>query len=328
MDIIQLIVLFILFIIVMDIFFPENAFTQLVPLKHNSHDNLDIEYIPIENYYIDNYSNLSSLTRSKIFIHIPSEMNQRKWLDFGSRNTTSLNLPLSELCIQSIIKNCSTKYDIIIYNNSTVNKLFADESETDLCNIKKPELLSGIDLKQWEHYCKAKLLSKYGGVVMEPNFFFMKCPSRHILFPNQFTICNIPNEGKNVSQRSNVPNSFYIMSSPKNDSNLEIYIKYLHELCVKHYSEDHKHFDKTYEKLHLLPSYDPALLGIKDNNDEYIHASNILDSHNDLLLNKNCFCLFINIDYFKKYRKHGWVLRMDPQQLRSSNTFLSRVMKA
>ena len=44
-------------------------------------------------------------------------MNQRKWLDFGSRNTTSLNLPLSELCIQSLLKivlqNMILSYTII-----------------------------------------------------------------------------------------------------------------------------------------------------------------------------------------------------------------------
>ena len=52
-----------------------------------------------------------------------------------------------------------------------------NETDDELCNIKNVGLLCGQDLKQWEEYCKFKIIHKYGGVVMKPHFLFSECPN-------------------------------------------------------------------------------------------------------------------------------------------------------
>lgn len=280
----------------------------------------------ISNYYLDNYLHMDRLRKDKIFIHIPFEMNSRSYLDFSSRNSTELNIPLCEMCIKSVIKHCSSNYDIVIYTNYNAKHIIADEDKDDLCNISNPERLSGVDLRQWESYCKARILKKYGGIVMEPTFFFMKCPNKNILKPSVFTISTFANEGRSVSENLTIPSTSNLIGSPKNDNNLNLYCEYLKNQCVNHYSEDHKHFDKSYEHLSLLPSYCPKMIGVMDSQNNVIYTNYLLQ---DKLINLHydTFCLFIDIDYLKKYRKYGYILTMSEKQILESNTFLSKIMK-
>jgi hypothetical protein len=280
----------------------------------------------ISNYYLDNYLHMDKLQKDKIFIHIPFEYNSRKAFDFSTRNSTELNLPLCEMCIKSVIKHCSSQYDIVIYTNYNCKYIINEEDNGDLCNIKNPERLSGVDLYQWENYCKARILKKYGGIVMEPMFLFFKQPPRHVLKPSRFTISTFANEGRSVSEHKIIPSTSNLIGSPKNDDNLNLYCEYLKNKCIHHYSEDHKYFDKSYEQLSLLPSFCPKMIGVMDSQDNIIYAAHLLQDNN-INLHYDAFCVFIDIDYLKKYRKYGYTLTMNEKQILESNSFLAKLIK-
>lgn len=289
------------------------------PINHDIY----LEDDNIMNYYFNNYTNIDNLSNNKIFIHLPYERNERKWINFGSRSSKELNNDLIVLSVRSIIKTCGHKYNIILYDNHSVKQLINDDNNSDLCNINNPEMLSGVDLKQWESYCKAKILYKYGGIVMSPYFIFKKCPSEYNLFPNKFTIANLSNEGMNVSNKKNIPTSCYIISAPKNNKDVMIYTKYLEMLCTNHYTVDHKKFDKSFEQLYLLNSYNPKLLGNMDSNDKQIYVSDLIDNKKiDLMFDH--FCVFINMDVLKKSTKLNWILRLDEEEIKQSNTFIGK----
>lgn len=289
-------------------------------LNNNNYDKID-KNILITQYDFENYKNIEKSTRKKIFIHIPYERNERKWNDFQSRSSNQLNIELCVLCIKSVIHQCSDKYDIILYDNYNVGTLINEADTEDLCNIKNPSTLSGVDLTQWENYCKAKILYKYGGIVMEPYFFFYTCPSENILFPSNFHVLHHTNEGLNVSSKSLIPTTNNWLSSPSKSKDMKIYLQYLTYLCVHHYSVDHKNFDKTFEKLYALGSYNPKYMGIVDIDETPIETNDLL-SKKEIQFDNDAFCVFINIPYFKKYTQHAYILKMNETQIKSSNTFL------
>ena len=299
--------------------------TNIKILNKSNKNNIDEDSI-LEQHYYQNFLNLETSSKKKIFIHIPYEKNERNWNDFYARSSKKLNLELCNLCIKSIIYHCSEKYDVILYNNSNVKDLIKEENEKDLCNIQNTQILSGVDLIQWENYCKAKILYKFGGIVMNPYFFFYKCPNDSILFPNTFHILQHTNEGLNTSSNELIPTTAYFMHCPRKDTNMKLYIKYLEYLCVHFYSLDHKHFDKTFEKLYALDSYDPKYMGILDINNKPIQVRDLFLKQ-EIVFDNNAFCLFINVPFLKKYTQHGWILKMNETQIKNSNIFIGEFIR-
>ena len=316
MEILHFIAYFIFLVLIIILVFSNDKVQNLINKK-----NYDTT---IDTYFFDNYHNLYNKNTHKIFIHIPEHINSTNWESFGSRNSSNLNNNLAYFCILSIIQHCSNYYDIILFKNKDIKEMIGLYEDNDsLANIDNPELLSGIDLKQWEECMKAKILKHYGGVVMEPCFCFKKCPLKSQLFPKKLTILNHNNNGLNVSNKHLIPSSNYIIASSKNDYNLQIYIKYLEHLCQNFYSNDHKMFDKTFEKLYLLNSFNSKYFGIIDNNDDIIHPEDLLSSEKEIVLDYNNYALFINTDYYNKYTKYGWVSRLNNKQIKESNFYLA-----
>ena len=283
------------------------------------------EYSFIDNYFYDNYIDINKSNKKKIFVHIPKQLNERNWSSFNDRSSKRLNMDLCILCIKSLLYHCSRNYDIVLYTNDDVKNLIEENNENDLVYIKDPNQLSGIDLMQWESYCKAKLLYQYGGVVMEPYFFFFKQPPSNILNPSKLTILRNANEGLNVSEKSLIPNTNYLLSSNKKNNDLKIYLKYLEYNCTHLYSSN-KVFDKSGDFLYNLNYYDPKLMGIVDDMNNIVESRDLL-SKNEIILNQETFCLFVNIPFFQKYTQYGYLLKMNEQQIINGNFFLGEFIR-
>lgn len=264
----------------------------------------------IEHCFFNNIISMEKLTKPKIFVHIEDKSNI---------------LGLCEVCIESLMKYCSSKYDIILYTNSDVSRLIGEE-DNELCNIENIELLSGQDLRQWEEYCKFKILQNYGGVVMKPHFLFSECPKYEDFCPERLKICRVNNEGVSVSNKLIIPSFCYMIAGPKGDETTSIYLDYLRKKCQHNYTSDIKHFDKTFEKLHHLDSFSEEQIGVVDSNHELIYLENILSSENISFASNN-YCLFVNIDLLNKKRHQGWFLNMNKEQILETNTLLTNYAK-
>ena len=281
--------------------------TYELRLVSNGKNNIN-EDNEIEVHYFRNFKNINHLKKNnKIFVHVDRDL-----------------CAIQRLCIKSLIFHYNNKHDIILYLDEDVQELIQESDEEDLCNIKNPNLLQGVDKKQWINYVKAKILYTHGGIVMEPYFFFTKY-SRE-LFPTTFHVLHHNNEGFNVSSKPVIPYTTYFISSPKNDGNLQIYKEYLKYLCIHHYSEDHKHFDKTFEKLYALPYINPKIMGIVNRENAPIEVPQLLETQ-ELHLDDKSVCLFIHIPFLKKYRKYGYLFRMKESEIMHMNNFLGSFIR-
>ena len=77
------------------------------------------EFVPnpaekIEDCFFDNIISMEKSTRPKIFIHI--------------ENTSNI-LGLTQLCVESCMKYCSSTYDIILYTNHDIAKMIDEEND-------------------------------------------------------------------------------------------------------------------------------------------------------------------------------------------------------
>ena len=127
-----------------------------------------------EKYIYDHLQNNvlleKSLKKSKkpiLWIHIPYEQNERKWLSFGSRNTNDLNQPYLNLTVKSIIKNCDESFKICMIDDSSFEKLIPG------WNIDM-KLLANPILTYFRQMGIAKLIYKYGGMVVPVSFLCFK----------------------------------------------------------------------------------------------------------------------------------------------------------
>lgn len=264
----------------------------------------------IEHCFFNNIISMEKLTKPKIFIHVEDEDNI---------------LGISQLSIESLMKYCSSKFDIVLYTNNDVSKM-VDEENNELCNIKNIELLGGQDLKQWEEYCKFKILHKYGGVVMKPYFLFSSCPEYKEFVPEKLKVCRVSNEGLNVSNRLIIPSSCCMIAAPKSDATTKAYVDYLYNKCQNDYTSDAKYFDKSFEKLHYVDYFSEESIGVVDSNNKPIHLETILTTQPIKLATSN-YCLLINVDLLNKKRHQGWILNMSKEQILETNTVLSNYAK-
>ena len=294
-----------LVVIILIILFYFNLNMYDIVLRKNEKCDCD----KLEDCYFNNIINMDKLIKPKIFVHMD---------DYSGVSG------LTRLCVESLMNHCYQNYDIILYTNEDIVKMIDDDD--DLCNIEHIDLLGGQDLKQWEEYCKFKIIHKYGGVVMRPNFLFSECPKYEEFCPERLKICRVNNEGVNVSNKLIIPSFCYMIAGPENDGTTKIYLDYLRKKCRHNYTSDIKHFDKTFEKLHYLDSFSEEKIGVVDSNQQLIHLENILSSDNISFASNN-YCLFVNIDLLNKKRHQGWILNMNKEQILETNTLLSNYAK-
>ena len=287
--------------------------------KMNLHD--------LNGYFYDESVNMHNLFKPKIFIHVPYEKNARKWESFGSRTSDDLNLSIVYLCIKSVIENCGSKYDVILFDNDNIHELLEKYNLHDECSNRDYKTLNNVQLKHWINYSKAKILYEFGGTMMSPYFYFNKCPNSKYLKSNNLRGLLYVNEGLKSTNEKLVASLDHYMVSNKHNSDLQVYLSYLKTLCLGDHIADASNYDKMYKHLEKLDLYNPQDFCITNNNNEPIYYDDWLSANKQLDLNNNHFCVYLNIDLHKVQSKNGWFLRMSPDQIIDSNTIIGQYLK-
>lgn len=100
--------------------------------------------------------------RPLLWIYVPFEFNSRMWQSFYSRSSKCLNKPYQLLCMKSVIEHCKEDFDIRIICDADLSALL--ESVPDLSAIPEP-MLSGV-----RECLLCRVLAKFGGVLVPPDF--------------------------------------------------------------------------------------------------------------------------------------------------------------
>ena len=157
-------VLFIVIFIFINIYYH-----KLINNENNSEMKKHIDYV---NKYLINNNNLEN-SKPILWIYvensnnvIPSK-NQRKWLNFGSRNTNDLNMPFQNLTINSIINKCKTDFNIIILDDNSFKNIIPNWN-IDLSKVALPIKyhLRNLALMNTLYY--------YGGLLVPSSFICFK----------------------------------------------------------------------------------------------------------------------------------------------------------
>ena len=91
-----------------------------------------------------------------------SQVNSRWWADFGARSSRVYNMPFLNLCYQTIVKACGTKYHVEVISGLA-------DAERRLGGLPEPMRNKKLPLRDEEMtYLKVAFLEKYGGLWMTP----------------------------------------------------------------------------------------------------------------------------------------------------------------
>lgn len=286
----------------------------------NKFDTYDLEgYI-----YKKNFS-VKSLRRPIIFIHLP---NNSRLAPLEQRDITKvpeLNDAILYLNIKSVIRHCGKTHDIVIFDNTNVADLLDDDSD-QIINTTRLTNISGQNQKNWEYYVKCKILYKYGGIMMQPDFYFTAPIHSNICNEKKLQITSYVNEGVHVSNKYFVPHFDKIMIANKYDPDLEILMQYISAIYESQYDNTLMKFDDMHDKLSQLHLLSPKLFGIQDKQDNVIQLRDWMSANKEMILDENCFCIYINRELLQKSRHFGWILNMSESQVLNSNTNLGKFM--
>ena len=93
---------------------------------------------------------------------IVHEENGRAWPSFGSRVTKEVNKPYLSLCIETLVKNAGSDYQVVVVDDSSYGRLLPGW-DIDLSMVSDPMRRELRTLALW------KVLYYYGGVLCPPS---------------------------------------------------------------------------------------------------------------------------------------------------------------
>ena len=272
--------------------------------------NTRVPVYDLDGYYYNDTIDLRRRTKPKIFIHLP--------------HADDMKLSIVYMNVKSVIECCGHYYDVIIFDNENVEELFNTYNLHDDLTKVDYKTLDLHKLSIWEKYCKSQLLYKFGGVMMEPLFYFTSCPDSSILRSKKMKILKYTNEGlynSNIEQVA-LPHNF-IVSSRKN-KDLETYMDYLYLQFTEPNKFQSENFEKSIEHFNKLSIIDPRKFGISDANGEPIYYESLFSTENNVSFSPSMSALYINLEMIKKERRFGWFLNQTPKEISESKYLLGK----
>ena len=263
-------------------------------------------------FFSDSY--LKQSKNRKLWIHIPFEKNSRKWINFGSRTSTDLNLAYMTLCVKSIIDHCGENYDIFIIDDTNFSNLLNDDIDMSK--------LSGALKEKYRELSMLKVLYNYGGVILPPSLF-LKNSIKRIDNPNIWYVSEIGNQF-NVSYLPTYPTQLLMGSNKHNDQLIE-YITHYSENIKNDFGEESLHFS-NYLKKHKVELLDGKIIGVKDKNNTPIMLEDLMENK-PIQLDEKSIGLYIPHNELIKRTKYNWFCSLDAQDVLECNIFISYYMR-
>ena len=271
------------------------------------------ELIDINTFFFSD-SYLKQSKNRKIWVHIPFEKNSRRWVNFGSRTSTDLNLAYMTLCIKSIIDNCGETYDIFIIDDTNFSNILDEDIDVNK--------LSGALKEKYRELCMLKILYKYGGVILPPSLFLKK-NIKSIDNPNVWYVSETSNTF-NVSYMPVYPSQVLMGSNKKNDQLIE-YIEYYSEKIKSDFGEESLHFS-NYLKKNKVVCLDGKIIGVRDNKDKPITLEDLMENKK-IHLHKDHVGLYIPHKELSKRNNYNWFCSLNANQVLECNIFISHYMR-
>jgi hypothetical protein len=254
-----------------------------------------------------------------IWVHIPYDINARKWESFFSRNTENLNQDYLYLTLRTIIEKNSNDFHICLINDNSLHKLLPQIPD-NLAFSPDPirNRIRGIAL--------AQLLYQYGGLVLPVSFIQSRSmiDMYNKLDVNSILIGELPNSGN--SNYKFYPNS-KIMGCLEGCPKMAQYISYLENIYSQNFTDSIPFNDETNEwfvhnsqNLIVIPA---NLLGSKDNVGTLVNIDRLLGS-TFINFTDNKYGIYFSREELLKRNHYNWFVYLNIQDVLNANTQLSK----
>jgi len=261
-------------------------------------------------------SNLSKSQKPILWIHIPFEYNSRNWLSFGSRSSYDLNIPYLYLTTQSIIKNCSESFNIVIIDDNSFFKLIPN------FNINMEILASPI--KDYVRImCMSKLLYLYGGMIVPISFLCFK--DLYSLY-----IENIISNKVFIAENNNYPDVNF-MGCSKGNETLNEFINYLQILISRDNSAESEFLNninswfynkKNNQQINIISG---IYVGTKTKDNNLVLVDDLM-GQNTINFSSELYGIWIPTKELLSRRKYEYICRMSIEQISQGNFILAKYL--
>lgn len=266
-------------------------------------ERLQIEktYDLVSKYLIDD---IPSDSQNIIWVHIDQEINARKWLHWGSRNTNHLNQPFLNLTLKSIIHQANGEFKVCIIDDNSFKKLIPGFT-FDLSNIpehaKKPiRILATL-----------KLLHMYGGFVVPVSYLALKPLSN--IFNSQkadmFVCCSQKETINCMNEQVDFDLSF--MGAKKNAKIISDIMEDLEILFSNDFTDEKNILNKAisvlkhYARRHLIGVINATSIGCMDNENNVVSVD-MLFSEKVIPFSNDFNGILIPYKNILKRNKYNW----------------------
>ena len=159
-------------------------------IKIEESKNTNEHYFKMIDKYLLTPESLGKNNKPCLWIHIHNDntiipsVNQRNWLNFYSRNTTSLNQPYQYITLKTIIDNNSNDFNICMIDDNSFKKIIP-EWNLDVEKMSNP-------IKTYiRNIALSRILNIYGGLIVPSSFICcrnLKSLWNDVKNSNKFTV--------------------------------------------------------------------------------------------------------------------------------------------
>lgn len=314
-------ILFIVFISVLIILYEKYKITDINRLIIEKKPKTIMTRDPLKELVIDKYifnKNKEFDDKPFIWLHINYDLNARKWLDFGSRNSRNLNRPYIELCLQQMIKMNGSDFNIVIIDDTSFKDLIP-RWEIDLVHTPEPlrTHLRTLSL--------IKLLYHYGGIICPPSFFSTKKLINVFDLNEAFVFETAQNYGDTIHFH---PSLLFIGAKIMNNSikNIMVFLEGLQRDNYYSLIKFHKLTSENVKKLidaNKITLLGGSKIGIKTKNNESININHLVED-SDIELSPNALGLYIPQEELEERTRYNWITYLSKNDLLKSDTFIGK----
>ena len=318
----KLVIIIILFIGVSALY---KQFNSIEDKRNNKYYNSLIET------YLLNKESFGFSYKPILWIYLQNEsqicpaVNNRFWINFGSRNSSNFNQPYQIYTIQSIIKNCSDDFNICLIDDSAFNILLPQWT-INLNNVGQPMKT------HMQMLALTSLINAYGGMCIPSSFVCFKS-----LLPlytqavneNKMAVGKLQNDVCNESlPQPTIANPIFMAASP-NNTILQSFHNYLLSLNAHDLTrtQDFLGLSNLWLETKIQTNEIIAIcgckLGVQRKDKTLIHAEDLLIS-TYIEFDKEAYGIYIPWDKLINRTNLEWFVKLTPEEVINSNTIIAK----
>ena len=285
------------------------------------------EFDLIHKYLLKDFKKMNK-DKPYLWIHLNYDINERMWINFGSRNTNNLNQLYLYLTIRSIIEKCGNSFNVCIIDDNVFNKILPgwEIRVGHLSNPLKPHL---------RELAMAKVMNMYGGFKIPASFICFKDlkPLYDIGLSNNHAFIGEMLSRNSTSSKVKYFPDTRILGCVKNCPIMKEYITYLEMLISSDYTNEMDFIGDCgrwfYKQIvdKNVAVLSASYFGIKKQNGSSVTIEDVLGD-SDVNLHTDSYGLYIPADECLTRRVYGWFVRMSPKQVLESNTLAGKYLLA